>query len=69
MKHKRSSERVSQELEHSRATHKSSTATVALKECVLCGERERGLPKMSKKQKQSLKLHAAGGMSYKFSES
>ena len=48
MKHKRSSERVSQELEHSRATQKSSTAIVALRECVLCGEKE-GFAKNAKK--------------------
>ena len=51
--------RGSQQLEHSRATCKSSTETVALIECVFCGEKEIYLPKMSKKQKQSLKLHTA----------
>ena len=60
MKNKHSSKRGSQKLEHSRATCKSSTETVALIECVFCGEKGRDLPKMSKKQKQSLKLHAAG---------
>ena len=60
MKNKHSSKRGSQKLEHSRATCKSSTETVALIECIFCGEKGRDLPKMSKKQKQSLKLHAAG---------
>ena len=29
-------------------------------ECIFCGEKERDLSKMSKKEKQSQKLHAAG---------
>ena len=57
MKNKRSSEGGSQKVEHSRAKRKSSTETVAPAECVFCGEKERGL---SKKQKQSQKLNAAG---------
>ena len=61
IENKSSSERGSQKLEHGRATRKSSTETVALIECVFCGEKERDLPKMSKKQKQSLKLHAQWG--------
>ena len=48
MKNKRSSERGSQKLEHSRATRKSSTGTVALIECVFCGEKEMDLPKCKK---------------------
>ena len=59
-KNKHSDETGSQKLEHSRTTGESSTETVALIECVFCGERERDLPKMSRKQKQSLTLHTAG---------
>ena len=50
MKNKRSSEEGSQKVEH-RAKRKSSTETVAPVECVFCGEKERDLSKMSKKQK------------------
>ena len=50
----------SQKVERSRAKRKLSTETVAPVECVFCGEKERDLSKMSKKQKQSQKLHAAG---------
>ena len=39
---------------------KSSTETVALVECIFCGEKEEDLSKMSKKQKQSQKQHALG---------
>ena len=60
MKNKRSSESGFQKEEHSRATRKSSTEIVAPLECVFCGEKERDLPKMSKRQKQSQKLNAAG---------
>ena len=49
----------SQKVEHSRAKHKSSPETVAPAECVFCGEKERDLSKMSKKQKQSQNLHGA----------
>ena len=50
----------SQKVERRRAKRKLSTETVAPVECVFCGEKERDLSKMSKKQKQSQKLHAAG---------
>ena len=50
----------SQKVERSRAKRKLSTETVAPVECVFCGEKERDLSKMSKKQKQSQKLHAVG---------
>ena len=62
MKNKRSSERGFQKVERSRAQLKSSTETVAPVECVFCGEKEKDLSKMPKKQKQSQKLHAAGKM-------
>ena len=39
---------------------KSSTETVALVECIFCGEKEEDLSKMSKKQKQSQKQYALG---------
>ena len=55
MKNKRSSKGGSQKIEHSSAKRKSSTETVAPAECVFCGEKEKGLSKMSKKQKQSQK--------------
>ena len=60
MKNKRSSEGGSQKVEHSSTKRKSSAETVAPAECVFCGEKERDLSEMSKKQKQSQKLHAAG---------
>ena len=59
MKNKRSSEGGSQKVERSRAKRKSSTETLAPSECVFCGEKERDMSKMSKKQKKSQKLHAA----------
>ena len=59
MKNKHSSKGGSQKAEHSRAKRKSSTETVAPVEYVFCGEKERDLSKISKKQKQSKKLHAA----------
>ena len=60
MKNKRSGKGDSQKVEHRRTKRKSSTETVAPVECVFCGEKERNLSKMSKRQKQSQKLHAAG---------
>ena len=60
MKNKLSREGGSQKVERSRAERKSSTETVASVECVFCGEKVRDLSKISKKQKQSQKLHAAG---------
>ena len=60
MKNKRSSEGNSQKVERSRVKLRSSTETAAPVECVFCGEKERDLSKMSKKQKQSQKLHATG---------
>ena len=60
MKNKRSSERGSQKLEHSRAKRKSLTETLVPRKCIFSGEKERDLPKMSEKEKQSLKLYAAG---------
>ena len=50
----------SQKVERRRAKRKLLTETVAPVECVFCGEKERDLLKMSKKQKQSQKLHATG---------
>ena len=50
----------SQKVERRRAKRNLSTETVAPVECVFCGEKERDLLKMSKKQKQSQKLHATG---------
>ena len=58
MKNNRSSKGDSQKVEHRRTKGKSST--LAPVECIFCGEKERNLSKMSKKQKQSQKLHAAG---------
>ena len=55
MKNKSSNEEGSQKFGHSRAKCKSATETVALVECVFCGEKERDLSKMSKKQKHSQK--------------
>ena len=55
MKNKRSSEGGFQKVEHSRAKSKSSTETVAPVECVFCGEKERNLSKMSKKNRNSLR--------------
>ena len=46
MKNKRSSDRVSQNVKHSRAKHKSSTETLSPVECVFCGEKERDLSKI-----------------------
>ena len=51
MESKRSSERSSQNVEHKRAKRKSSTGTVALVECVFCGEKERDLSKKFQKSR------------------
>ena len=60
MKNKCFSEGSSQKVEHSRAKLKSPAVTVGPAECVFCREEERDLAKMSKKQKQSQRLHIAG---------
>ena len=57
-KNKRSS-RGSQKVENNRAKCKSLTETAAPVESVFCGEKEKDLSKMLKKQKQSQKLRAA----------
>ena len=57
-KNKRSS-RGSQKVENSRAKCKSLTETAAPVEPVFCIEKEKDLPKMLKKQKQSQILWAA----------
>ena len=60
MKNKCFSEGSSQKVEHSRAKLKSPAVTVGPAEYVFCREEERDLAKMSKKQKQSQRLHIAG---------
>ena len=61
MKNKRSREGGSQNVERSRAKHKSSIETVALVEWFFCGEKERDLSKMSKKNRNSLRNYTQQG--------